>query len=170
MSPAHGMPFPFGPLHVWPVGCWPACVWSVHCRVTLGSFIGLFVCFAIAPSSSLLPCVSSASFFSLPLCISSALSFALLPVLTPSLQDLGLGHLFPSPLAATSPWPLQPRGCGALLVDPPRAILPGAAGHISPARGVVAAPSSSAPDERVRVSARHVSLDNRVLGAVAPAA
>ena len=61
LSPAHGTPFPFRPLHAWPVWCWPACVWSVygpvvaaaavwsvHGRVTrlmVGcSLLGLFCC------------------------------------------------------------------------------------------------------------------------------
>ena len=30
LVPAHGTPFPFRPLHAWPVGCWPACGWSAY--------------------------------------------------------------------------------------------------------------------------------------------
>ena len=112
--------------------------------------IGLFLCFTPAPSSSLLPCVSPAPFTSLPLCISSALSFALPPGSSPLLHHLGLGLLFPSPLAATFPWTLQPAGWEPLLVDPPREIRPGAADHLSPALRLVAAPSCSVPDLPVR--------------------
>ena len=92
----------------------------------------------------------SASSTSLPPCISSALSFAFLMVLSPSLHHLGLGLLFPSPLAATFPRTFQPGGWGPLVVDPPRALLPGAANHLSAAPVVVAAPSCSAPDAPVQ--------------------
>ena len=72
---------------------------------------------------------------------------------------------------------LQPGGWGLLLVDPPRIILPGAPGLISPndpALGVAAAPSCSFVHLprmiQSRASARHLSVDDPVRGAAAPAA
>ena len=41
LSPAHGTPFPFRPLHSWPVGCWPACVWPVYGRVVAAAAVWL---------------------------------------------------------------------------------------------------------------------------------
>ena len=131
--------------------------WLLLC-ISAASSIGLFLCFTTAPFSSLLHCVSSASSSSLYHCISMALFFALLPDMTSSLLHLSLVLLFLSPLAATCnttfPWTLQPGAGGGviLLLDPPRAILPGAAGHVSPddpALEVVSAPSCFAPDDPV---------------------
>ena len=126
--------------------------WLLLC-ITAASCIGLFLRFTTAPCSSMLQCVSSASSSSWYHCISMALSFELLPDMSPSLHHLGLGLLSPSPLAATFSWTFQPGGCGLLLRDPLRAILPGWDRHIStddPPLGVVAAPSCSAPDDPVR--------------------
>ena len=94
-------------------------------------------------------------------CISSALSFALPPDLTPSLHHNALGLVFPSPLAATFPWTLLPWGWGPLLVVPPQAILPSGLWLL-----LLVLPRLFLSG----ASARHVSLDYRVLGAVAPAA
>ena len=33
VSPTRSTPFPFRPMHAWPVWCWPACVWSVYGHV-----------------------------------------------------------------------------------------------------------------------------------------
>ena len=105
---------------------------------------------------------ASLHFLGVVLCVASGfVSFA---------AHLGLGLPFTSPLAATFPWTLQPGGWGPLLVDPPRAILPGAAGTFPrpwalwPLLLVVPQMFQSG------VSARHVSVDYRIVGVLAPAA
>ena len=140
--------------------------WLLLC-ITAASIIGLSLRFTTVPSSSLLHCVPSTPSSSRFLCISMALSVALLPDMTASLLHLGLGLLFPSTLAATFPWTLQPRGRGLALLVPPRVILPGAARHFSPddpALGVVSTQSCSAPDDQIRGILCHLSLDVPVGG------
>ena len=99
------------------------------------------------------------------------MSFALLPGFSPALHHLGLGLLFPSPLASTFPWTLQRGGGGErLLVDPPRAILPGWQTIFPRPRGfwplLLALPRMF----QSGASARHVFIDFRVVGALGPAA
>ena len=39
VSPTRWTPFPFRPMHAWPVWCWPACVWSVYGHVLAAAVV-----------------------------------------------------------------------------------------------------------------------------------
>ena len=55
LSPTHGTPFPFQPLHPWPVGCWLPCMRSVHCRVV---FLRQFGWYPVVSAALWLACAS----------------------------------------------------------------------------------------------------------------